>query len=143
MSNALWILASGIIGVFGFLLGKIFSESEKILADKRRVYETYLTQIPNPSSAFGIENDTQLIDSWRKANFYLPVLLLYASPSVSLAVTRYQRAHAVAAEKLTLASDPLSGHFKDAARAQNDLILEMRRDAFAWSVFGYRGPPRQ
>lgn len=127
-----------VLSVIGFLIGKSLSESEKILSEKRRIYEAALRSLPAPNDAYPVSSTDR--PSFQSAE--LTVLLLYASPMVAQAVGRYVSEFQRVSEVLQANSPPLDPNFKELAKAHNDLILEMRRDAFAWSVFGYRGPSR-
>ena len=78
----------------------------------------------------------------RPAMELVPSLLFYADQSVAVAsgvlFQKYEEANAT----LTPSSPPLAPEFMALAKAQNDLVLEMRRDAFRWSVFNYSGKSR-
>ena len=134
---------SGIVlTILGFLVGRVFSQSETILADKRRVYEEFLRNCPVPNDAY--ENWAPSLESerLRKLHDVHGPFTLYASPTVTQALARYLDAFAEADRELSEESLPLHPKFKVAAKAHNDLILEMRRDVLAWSVFAYRGKSR-
>ncbi|WP_211659382.1 hypothetical protein [Paracoccus indicus] len=72
----------------------------------------------------------------------LPSLLFYADKSVTVAwgvlYQKYREAHT----QLSPDSPALAPEYKALATAQNDLVLEMRRDAFRWSIFNYSGKTR-
>jgi hypothetical protein len=135
-------LGGVILTVLGFVFGKVFNQSESILAEKRRVYEEFLRKCPSPGDVFlklspeGIEEQGLQI-----AELKAP-LLLYASQNVILAISEYLNTLASAQAVLTTNSDRMHPAFKKAAKAQNDIILEMRRDALAWSAFAYTGKSR-
>jgi len=131
-----------VLTVLGFILGRVFSQSEAILAEKRRVYEQFLIDGPNPNETYD-ELSEELVNqrNLRFQNIYGP-MLFYASPSVARALSAFWEAFYLADEKLSPSSPALHSDFKKVAKAHNDLILEMRRDAFGWSVFGFRGTSR-
>ena len=131
-----------VLTVLGFLFGRIFNQSELILSDKRRVYEDFLKKCPAPDEAYLDWSDESEGHPMNRLQEIKAPLLLYASPSVALAVGEYIQAFGEADVTLSPNSEPLHPAFKRAAQAQNDVILEMRRDAFAWSAFAHRAPTR-
>ena len=134
---------SGIVlTVLGFLLGRVFNQSETILADKRRVYEEFLRNCPVPNDAYKNWTPSLESDRLRKLHDVHGPFSLYASPTVAQALVIYMGVFAEADHELSEDSLPLHPKFKVAAKAHNDLILEMRRDVLAWSVFAYRGKSR-
>ena len=130
------------VAVLSFVFGRVFSQSEAILTDKRRVYEEFLRNCPDPNEAY--EDDTSESVALRMVRLKATKgpLIMYASPSVLLALSRYLELFEHASEELNSSSVALHPTFKALAKAQNDLILEMRRDSFAWSAFGYHGKSR-
>ncbi len=67
---------------------------------------------------------------------------LYASHPVLITYDAYVQKFSLADAILSPHDPPLHPAYREAAKSYNDLVLEMRRDALAWSVFGYRGPSR-
>jgi hypothetical protein len=131
-----------VLTILGFIFGRIFSQSEAILADKRRVYEEFLRNCPDPNEAY--EDDTPASVALRieRLKATKGPLIMYASPTVVLALGHYLQLFEHASGELNSSSAALHPTFKTLAKAQNDLILEMRRDGFAWSAFGYHGRSR-
>ena len=132
------VLLSG----FSFLLGRILSQSEQVLAEKRRVYEEFLRGCPVPNEVY--ENWSEEVEMSRGARIhevYAP-LLLYASPTVAQAVGVYLQKFGEADQQLSLDSPPLAPAYLNVAKAHNDIALEMRRDSLGWSIFGHRGKSR-
>lgn len=121
---------------------RIFSQSEVILADKRRVYEAFLSKCFLPNDAYvNLAPDLQVERHKVLSEVHGP-LLLYASQNVIFALSLYIQKFEEAEKVLSPDSEPLHPAFREAAKAHNDLILEMRRDALAWSAFAYRGKTR-
>ena len=131
-----------LLTAIGFIFGRVSNQSEAVLAEKRRVYEAFLQGTPSPEDAYDELTDEQLVERSKRFREVQGPLLLYASPSVSLALAIYLQAFHEADTELTKSSPELHSAYKKAAKAQNDLILEMRRDALGWSVFGFRGESR-
>ncbi|MFP7674331.1 hypothetical protein ACG74X_13370 [Marivita sp. S0852] len=139
-----WLLPFGgfLLTLVGFVLGRTVSESEKILAEKRRVYEHFITQCPVPNEAYDLADDETIKTRSERLHKAQGALLLYAAPSVAVAVSIYLKKFSEADMILGSESPPLHDKYKELAQAHNDIILEMRRDALAWSAFGYRGKTR-
>lgn len=69
-------------------------------------------------------------------------MLMYAAPSVAIAVSEYLQGFDKTAQILTPQSPEMDPAFRILAKQHNDAILEMRRDSFSWSIFGYYGKSR-
>ncbi|MBC7137313.1 MAG: hypothetical protein H5U17_00985 [Defluviimonas sp.] len=132
------IVGTVFVSAVSFVLGRVFSQSEAVLAEKRRFYEAFLRVCPHANDAYS-DNATA---TWERIREVQAVLAMYAPYQVMLALSLYQQAFAEADAVLTDNSPQLHPAFKKAAKAQNDLILEMRRDALSWSAFGYWGKSR-
>lgn len=135
-------LAGLVTGVLGFILGRVFSQSEAILADKRRVYEEFLRNCPDPNEAYEEETAESVALRMSRLKATKGPLMMYASPNVGLALGIYLETFERASRVLHPSSGALHPAFKELAKAQNDLILEMRRDGLAWSMFSYHGKSR-
>ncbi|MEQ9014702.1 MAG: hypothetical protein RID90_09650 [Marinovum algicola] len=131
-----------LLTTLGFLFGRVFNQSELILGDKRRVYEEFLRVCPKPNDAYGDSRNQEQRELGIRVEECTAPLLLYCSPGVALAVGRYQQLLASSDDALGSDSPALHPEFIETAKAHNDIILEMRRDAFAWSAFAFRGPSR-
>lgn len=140
--TAIGVLGSALLAALGFLLGRLYNESERILVQKRRVYEEYLRVLPTPNSAYKDMDDSAYQNTIAPSLDATPVLMLYASPTVAAAASTYLQAYEEACELLSPTSPPLAPEYMRLAKSQNDVILEMRRDAFAWSTFAHRGASR-
>jgi hypothetical protein len=120
----------------------MFAESERILSEKRKLYSEFLNTLPPLNDTYLFETDEEFLQAMRPAIEKLPGFLFYADKSVTLAwsalLEKYQQAH----ERLDRQSPALAPEYLELAKAQNDLILEMRRDAFRWSFFNYSGKSR-
>jgi hypothetical protein len=128
-----------LVSAISFILGRAISDSEKILAEKRRVYEQFLVSCPKPNNAYESRSEDGYAARVAKIDGGYAPFLLYAAPSVVLAANEYITAFSEADEKLTPESLPLHEAYKVVAKARNDLILEIRRAALGWSAFGYLG----
>jgi hypothetical protein len=131
-----------VLTVLGFILGRVFSQSETILSEKRRIYEEFLRNSPSAQDAYGAAESGLMGEKLEKLRDLQGPLSLYASPNVMLALSLYLQRLDAAASELRADSPALHPLFKAAAKAHNDLILEMRRDALALSAFAYVGKSR-
>ncbi|MDP3197541.1 hypothetical protein [Tabrizicola sp.] len=142
MVTALAFIGSLIIASLGFIIGRFYAESERILAEKRQYYMEFLKALPPLQDTYKGLEDEEFMATLRPAMERVPSLLFYADQSVAVAsgvlFQKYEEANAA----LTPSSPPLAPEFLALAKAQNDLVLEMRRDAFRWSVFNYNGKSR-
>ncbi|MDB6452463.1 hypothetical protein [Falsirhodobacter sp. 20TX0035] len=130
------------ISAISFVAGRVFSQSEAILADKRRVYEKFLVSCPVPNDVYLLEDDPERLKRMKNFQDAYQTMLLYAAPSVVIAVSIYLEKFAAADAAISPNTAPLHTSFKSASVAHNDVILEMRRDGLAWSAFGHRGKTR-
>ncbi len=142
MLTTLTFIGSIIIATLGFLLGRFYAESERILEEKRKYYLEFLSALPPLQDTYKDTNDAEFIATLRPATERVPSLLFYADKSVVMAWGILYRKYLEANIKLTPRSPPLAPEYMALAKAQNDLVLEMRRDAFRWSVFNYSGISR-
>ena len=121
------------VAIMGFIAGRVFSESEKILSEKRRIYEEFLRVCPEPTVAYDDDAEVQfLTDELLRIK---SVLMLYASSEVLLALQAYTEEYGRAASILNSGSPALHPACKKLAQSHNRLIKEMRVDGLAWSVF--------
>ncbi|NRP91622.1 MULTISPECIES: hypothetical protein [unclassified Aliiroseovarius] len=112
------------------------------MADKRRVYEAFLETYPSPNEAYLEWSQEVELDRLERMSRANAPMMLYAGKDVLRAVSIYSEKFASADEQLSPDSPALHPIYKELAKAHNDIALEMRRDALAWSVFGYRGQSR-
>jgi len=131
-----------LISALSFLMGRMFAQSEAILDEKRRIYEEFLRACPKPNDAYAAAAEGNSDARFERMGEVQSVLALYAAPNVALAVKHYFEAFGEADGLLTETSPPRHPAFLKAAKAHNDLILEMRRDALSWSAFSYHGKSR-
>jgi hypothetical protein len=132
-----------VLAILGFLFGRVFNQSEQILSEKRRIYEEFLRVCPRPNEAY--ENWGDISEPDHPMNRFQRLqapLCLYASTSVTLAVGAYIQAFGEASEILGATREELHPAFTKASKAHNDIVIEMRRDAFSWSAFAHTGPSR-
>ncbi|WP_092780180.1 hypothetical protein [Jannaschia pohangensis] len=142
MISALVSVGAILISILSFLFGRIFAQSETILAEKRKVYASFLDSFPTAQTVY--EHWTPEVEMTRKAAIdrAMPKLQIYCAPSVAFAVQAYLEKFQKADEALGPDSPALDPLYLEVARAYNDIILEMRRDVLAWSVFAYNGKTR-
>ncbi|MGY9039169.1 MAG: hypothetical protein ACKVLA_15250 [Rhodobacterales bacterium] len=142
MLSSMTFIGSIVLAVLGFLLGRFYSESEVILSEKRSHYVKFLSALPPLQDTYKDAPDEEVLASLRPAIELIPSLLFYADTSVLIAWRAFHQRYVEAHEQLTPQSPALAPAYKALSDAQNDLILEMRRDAFRWSIFNYRGKSR-
>lgn len=142
MLSALTFIGSIIVAALGFMLGRFYSESERILAEKRKYYLEFLSALPPLQDTYNNTTEEEFIETLRPAMERIPSLLFYADKSVAIAWSALYQKYFEANAKLSPSSPPLALEYKALATAQNNLVLEMRRDAFRWSVFNYSGKSR-
>jgi hypothetical protein len=135
-------LGGFLLTILGAVFGRIFSQSEVVLAEKRRVYETFLVECPSPTEAYIDWTEEVEADRQKRLSKVQGPLLLYGSVTVALAFEIYLERFCEADQLLTSQSPALHPAYKALAKAQNDMVLEMRRDALSWSFFGYFGKSR-
>lgn len=142
MIGLITFIGSIMVAAFGFVLGKFYAETERILSDKRRIYEELLSALPSLQITYTNIDDASLESALKPAHDKLPKLLLYADQPVIKAYLAMFTSYWTAHSALGPHSPPEAPEFQALAKAQNDLVLEMRRDAFRWSMFVYRGKTR-
>ncbi len=143
MMATLTFVGSLVIAAIGFLFGRFFAETEKILSEKRAAYTDFLSILPPLQDAYVVGEEDKIIAALRPAVMRVPKLLFYADASVLKAWDSLHKAYHDAYSNLSEDSGPLAEEYKRLAKAQNDLVLEMRRDAFRWSIFNYSGKRRE
>ena len=142
MLSAMTFIGSLVLAALGFMLGRFYAESERILSEKRKHYLDFLSALPPLQDTYNETSEEEFSATLRPAMECLPSLLFYADKSVMMAWGVLQQKYFEAHAELLPDSPPLAPEYKALANAQNDLILEMRRDAFRWSIFSYRGKSR-
>jgi hypothetical protein len=142
MISVVTLFGSVIMATIGFIFGRLYAESERILAEKRKVYLEFLSALPPLQDMCLDRTKEEYSAAMRPAIERLPSLLFYADKSVLIACGILQQNYDEAHTQLTTESPALDPAYKDLSRAQNDLVLEMRRDAFRWSLFNYSGKTR-
>lgn len=142
MLGALTFVTSLILAALGFLLGRFYAESERILSEKRKHYMEFLSVLPPLLDVYNDCSEEEFLKSLRPATECSPRLMFYADQSVILAWGVLHQKYIEANAALTPKSPALAPEYTALATAQNDLVLEMRRDAFRWSIFNYNGTSR-
>lgn len=142
MLSALTFVGSLILTTLGFIIGRFYAESERILSEKRKHYLDFLSALPPLNDTYNDTTEEEFVATLRPAMERLPSLLFYADKSVMMAWGVLQQKYFEAHARLSPDNPPLAPEYKALAAAQNDLVLEMRRDAFRWSIFNYSGKTR-
>lgn len=142
MLSALAFIGGLILTALGFIIGRFYAESERILSEKRKHYLDFLSALPPLNDTYNGTTEEEFVATLRPAMERLPSLLFYADNSVMMAWGVLQQKYFEAHARLSPDSPPLAPEYKALATAQNDLVLEMRRDAFRWSIFNYNGKTR-
>jgi hypothetical protein len=137
-----WLFAL-ITAVLGFIFGRIFHQSEQILTDKRRVYEEFLRHCPQPNDALADNLAVTLQSRSLKLEELKGPLMIYASASVMQSLSQYLDALAKLNTEQVGGATISNAQLQYAAKAQNNVIIEMRRDVLAWSVFAHAGKARE
>jgi len=140
--SVLTFLGGIILTALGFIIGRFYAESERILSEKRKHYLEFLSALPPLNDTYDDTTEEEFVATLRPAIERLPSLLFYADKSVIMAWSVLQQKYFAAHARLSPDSPPLAPEYKALATAQNDLVLEMRRDAFRWSIFNYSGKTR-
>ncbi|AML50595.1 hypothetical protein [Falsihalocynthiibacter arcticus] len=130
------------MAAIGFLLGRFYAESERILAEKRKAYLDFLSELPPLNDMYLDTTEEEFLAALKPATKRLPSLIFYADKSVLLAWGVLQQRYLEAHNELTPESPALAPAYQALATAQNDLVLEMKRDAFQFSIFNYSGKSR-
>lgn len=142
MLSILTFIGGLVLAALGFIIGRFYAESERILSEKRKHYLEFLSALPPLNDTYNDTTEEEFIATLRPAMERLPSLLFYADNSVMMAWGVLQQKYFEAHARLSTDSPPLAPEYKALATAQNDLVLEMRRDAFRWSIFNYSGKTR-
>lgn len=142
MLGALTFVGSLILASLGFFAGRFYAESERILSEKRKHYLEFLSTLPPLQDTYNDSTEEEFLTTLRPAIECIPRLMFYSDKSVIVAWDVLQKKYLEANAILTPDSPALAPEYKALATAQNDLVLEMRRDAFRWSVFNYSGKSR-
>ncbi|SMC80675.1 hypothetical protein [Primorskyibacter flagellatus] len=128
-SAAIWFGAL-LLSALSFLFGKIFAQSERILDQKRKAYETFLTRCPAPDEAH-TNVDLKSPEFQRSAG----LLTLYSSPKVTLYAAEYFQKFEEAQPELVEISEPGHPRFIEVMSYYNRMVWEMRSDVMMWSIF--------
>ena len=124
----------GVLGVLvsalSFLLGKVFSQSEVVLDQKRQAYKDFLEFCPSPNEVH-FEETVSPVELQRRVG----VLTLYGSQKALLLAGKYFEDFADAQPGLI--GKDIAGHpeFLKVMTSYNRMVWEMRNDAMTWSLF--------
>jgi hypothetical protein len=142
MLGTLTAIGSLILASLGFIVGRFYAESERILSQKRTHYLEFLRVLPPLQDTMKDTTEEEFLNTLRPAMNYVPGLMFYADKKVMIAWNVLYRKYLEANDSLSFDSPALDPAYTGLAKAQNDLIMEMRRDAFQWSVFNHTGKSR-
>ena len=135
---SLTVIGSFLLTALGFIIGKMTSETEKILSEKRSFYLDYLSVIPDFEKVHKFNSEEKLDELTREIKDRFNKLVFYADERVLLAYENFYLSLYEARNISGLDEKDLSKKYDSLVRSKNDLVHQMRRDAFRWSVFGYR-----
>ena len=123
-------LGGAVVSIVAFLVGKAYSQSEKVLDQKRLVYQQFLLQCPSP-------NETHFADFELSIELqrYIGVVSIYGSPDVAARTGEYFAKFDESSEVLREIDEPGHPAFLDLMRAYNDMVYAMRVDVMSWSFF--------
>jgi hypothetical protein len=124
--------------IVGFLVGKIFSQTEQVIEQKRRVYEKFLEVCPAPNEAH-TDRQFEAVDFQRQ----MGVLTLYASRDSLQFAAEYFQVFADAQSLLVNVHTPGHPKFIEVMTAYNRMVWSMRTDVMAWSSFAPRKRDRE
>jgi hypothetical protein len=131
-----------VFAVAGFLLGKLWSSSEAVFANRQRAYAHFTRKCVHPTEIL-VRDDEEfhagLMPEMRDA---AAEFQLYASPKAQTLVGEYMgRLGSLLAElaetEKTDASQAAAA-FEETNEVYIELGKQMRRDALGWTVFGIR-----
>ncbi len=125
--GAIWSL---LISAFAYMIGRIFSQSERVLDQKRKSYEDFLRLCPGPNEAHSSE-PMDIVQMQRA----LGVLSLYGSSDALEFASVYFTEWPKAQSKLVNVTAPGHPDFLELATHYNRMVWAMRKDAMTWSVF--------
>jgi len=117
------------IAILSFLLGKIFSQSEKVLDQKRKAYEAFLSVCPSPNEAH------QEVDLTIEFQRKLGILSIYGSAEVVTHAGKYLESFDVTQEQLVDVIEAGHPAFLKLMTDYNRMVWAMRTDAMSWSIF--------
>jgi hypothetical protein len=142
MLSTAGFIGSLLMAVVSFFIGKFYAESERILQEKRQLYMHFLGLLPPLNDTYLETSEDEFLETLRPAVLDSPKLLFYADNLVVMAWSALYEKYCHAHQNLNALSPEQAPEFTALAKAQNDLILEMRRDAFRWSIFNHSAPSR-
>lgn len=140
--SAILSIGAFFLSAAAFLVGRVFAQTDTILSEKRKVYSTFLDHFPTAQTVY--EEWSPETEMARKAAFdrSIPKLQIYCAPKVAFAVSKYLEEFEKADRLLGPESRALDPLYLEVAKAYNDIIIEMRRDVLAWSIFAHSGKSR-
>ena len=130
LSGSLIWLGGTIVAAISFLLGKAFSQSEKVLDQKRKAYEDFLRVCPAPNEAHSpVDPDITLMQR------AIGILSLYGSADAAKYAGEYFFDFAESQSLLRTVTEPGHPRFMQLMTKYNRMVWAMRVDAMTWSMF--------
>lgn len=129
MSALVW-LGGVVLTILSFLFGKAFSQSERVLDQKRKTYEQFLSLCPAPNEAHN--PDLDIPEEFQRN---IGILSVYSAPDVAKLAGVYLSEFAEAQEHLPGEAEPGHPIFLELMTHYNRMVWAMRVDALAWSFF--------
>ena len=130
----LWLLGA-LTSAAAFLFGRSWTQSEKVIEQKKVIYERFLEACPTAREAYKDKSEEELQRSVEGIDRMMGVLSLYAAPSVMTACGAYFADLTAANVTLNPGSPALHPAYKKAVHSYNVMVIEMRRDILAFSAF--------
>jgi hypothetical protein len=128
------------IAVVSFITGKLFVQSEAVLAQKKKIYQEYLDVCLTAHDAYkqsaeNPEKDDQVIVDLEKirpkGEFFL-----YASQEIIILAGLHVETLSKAYGEIDETTEALHPAFTTSIQAYNRMLIAMRRDVMGWSFQG-------
>ncbi len=133
--SAAYVWLGGVlVSIFTFFLGKSYTQTENVIAEKRRVYAEFIKVCPGPNEAHS-EVDLISVELQR----FLGILTIYGSPDVIKFAGEYFNQFSIAQPELQGIEHAGHTAFLKLMTCYNRMIWEMRKDALMWSFFAPTG----
>ncbi|WP_342078005.1 hypothetical protein [Yoonia sp. SS1-5] len=125
-----------------FVIGKMLSQSEKVIEQKKEVYREFLAICPTANDAATTES-AELERKISEIVFpAIGLLSIYASHDVLMRCKTYFDTLDIASKSGQSGDFGSAPKFADAAHAYNLMLYDMRRDVMAWTLFSLKKQPR-
>jgi hypothetical protein len=139
VSSFVEIGAVPLFAIAGFLLGKLWSSSEVIFANRQRAYAQFTRKCILPTELLVREDVEFLSGLMSELRDAAAEFQLYASPKAQTLVGEYLgRLGVLLAETEKTDTSKAVAAIEETGAVYNALLRQMRRDALGWTVFGIR-----